>query len=136
MSGLGSPPFPYQVDDVLHPLFQARHAQFPYFELDGFLCEHLAGQAHGGHSILPLRRLLQELLVELLQVAHCQCGCISALFEINDVLCHVVQPDKIMMTNVGFCRCCKSEVEGCLDNSVMVRSRWRTWSTYTLHLAE
>ena len=44
-----------------------------------------------------------------------------------------------MMTNVVFCRCRKSEVEGCLDNCVMVRSRTRSLSfaaTYTLHLAE
>ena len=44
-----------------------------------------------------------------------------------------------MMTDVISCLCRKSEIEGCLDNFVMVRSRWRTLSfagTYTLHLAE
>ena len=44
-----------------------------------------------------------------------------------------------MLANVLICRCRKSEVEGCLDNCVMVHSRWRTLSlvlTYTLHLAE
>lgn len=44
----------YEVDNVLHPLLQARHAQFPYFELHGFLREHLAGHAHGRPGISPL----------------------------------------------------------------------------------
>ena len=43
------------------------------------------------------------------------------------------------MMNVIFGCCRKREVEGCLENGVMVRSRWRILSfamTYTLHLAE
>ena len=55
------------------------------------------------------------------------------------MLCHVVHPDEIMMTHVNLCCCLKSEVEGCLENCVMVHSNWRILSfamTYTLHLAE
>ena len=59
------------VDDVLHPLFQAGHAHFPYFELHSFLCKHLAGQAHGRHGILALRRLPEKLLMKYLQVRCC-----------------------------------------------------------------
>ena len=36
------------------------------------------------------------------------------------MLCHVVEPDKIMMTIVAFCCCRECEVEGGLETSVMV----------------
>lgn len=64
-------PFSYEADDILHPLLQAGRAQFPSFELHSFLSKHLAGQAHGRHGILALGRLLQKLLMKLLQVGCC-----------------------------------------------------------------
>lgn len=109
----------YKVNDVLHPLLQARHAQLPYFELHSFLFEHLTGQAHGRHGVLALGRLLQKLLMKLLQVAYCQRGGIRPLFEIYYMLCHVVEPNKSMMIIVLFCRCRKCKVEGGLETRVM-----------------
>ena len=44
-----------------------------------------------------------------------------------------------MLTNVNCCCGRKSEVEGCLEDCVMVHSKWHTLSfamTYALHLAE
>ncbi len=96
---------PYEIDNVLHPLFQAGHAQFPHLELHGFLRQHLTRQAHGGHGMWALGRLVQELLVEFPQVAHCQDGGVGTFFEVDDVLCHVVESDKVMATSVASCLC-------------------------------
>jgi hypothetical protein len=36
------------------------------------------------------------------------------------MLCHVVEPDKIMMAIAAFCRCRECEVQGGLETRVMV----------------
>lgn len=108
--------FSYEVDDVLHPLFQAGHAQFPYFELHSFLFEHLASQAHGRNGIIALGRMFHKLLMEFMQVGHCQRGGVGTLFEINDMLCHVVETNEIVVAIVAVYRCCECEIESGLGH--------------------
>ena len=132
----------YKVDDVLHPLFEAGHAQFPHFELYRFLLEHLAGQAHGGLGVLTLGWFLQKILMEIPQVRGRQRGCVGTLSEMDDVLCHVVETNEIVIAIVALSRCRESEVEGGLEEIKCYGlhfPRWLTLAsclTYALHVTK
>jgi len=109
---------PYKIDYILYSLLQARHAQFPYLELHGLLRQHLTCKLHDRQSIRTLGWLLQELIVKCLQMGCCQKGSFCPLFEVDDMLCHVVEPNKVMVAIVAFRT--DSKVKSCLKPNVSV----------------
>lgn len=77
--------------------------------------------------------------MEFLQMCHCKCSGVGTLFEVDDMLCHIVEPNKVMMIDVALCRRRECKVEGGLACWVTVHSIWITLCfrmTYALHLAE
>lgn len=93
---------PYQVDDVLHALLEARHSQLPPFELRDFLQEHLMHEPHQRLRAVALRRLGQKLLVVLAQALRRQQRGFRPLFQEDDVFRHIMKPCKIVLASTRF----------------------------------
>lgn len=108
----------HQIDNILHSLLQARHAQIPYLKLYRFLCEDLACRSHGMSRSFALGRFLLQLLMELTKMGHREFGGGRTLFQMKNVLCHVVEPNKVMLALVAVDPCLESHIVGHIESQL------------------